>query len=138
MGVKFCKGENLPLTNMDITPFRETWMPVALKINSKYSTGARGAWRAMYMNHNIWPQANSLHTWPQAKNMKTGIWRAPHYQWEPHWHILCSLSEIGYIENRNRSQFIVLTGMPESGLSNGYVCRGKDRAIVALAHHSRD
>ena len=20
--------------------------------------------------------------------MKTGIWRAPHYQWEPHWHIL--------------------------------------------------
>jgi len=32
-----------------------------------------------YMNHNIWPQ---------AKNMKTWIWRAPHYQWEPHWHIL--------------------------------------------------
>jgi hypothetical protein len=57
-------------------------------INSKYSTRARGARRAMYMNHNIWPQANSLHTWLQAKNMKTGIWRAPHYQWEPHWHIL--------------------------------------------------
>ena len=35
------------------------------------------------MNHN-WMQANELHTWPQAKH---GIWRAPHFQWEPHWHI---------------------------------------------------
>ena len=30
---------------------------------------------------------NMCHNWPTAKTMKTGIWQAPHYWWEPHWHI---------------------------------------------------